>query len=86
MSVNGVDVLIALCIRAGNRIFRRWNNDLHLRPKLGHQTVYDALSIIRTIREEPAHIGINVSKQIMQCRFIAHMFSNQLLREDIASV
>jgi len=59
---DGIDVLIALCIRAANRVFRRRDNDLYLRPKLGHQTVYDALAIIRTIREELTHIGINVGK------------------------
>ena len=59
---DGIDVLIALCIRAVNRVFRRRDYDLSLRPKLVHQTVCDALAVIRTIREELGHIGINVSK------------------------
>ncbi|MEP3329806.1 hypothetical protein [Sedimentitalea sp.] len=40
---DGIDVLIALCICAVNRVFRRRDYDFNLRPKLVHQTVCNIL-------------------------------------------
>ncbi|MEO9781318.1 MAG: hypothetical protein ABJO75_02515 [Sedimentitalea sp.] len=80
-----IDVPIALFIRAVNRVFRRRDYDLNLRPKCVHQTVCNALTVIFTIRQELIYTGINVGKQIRQCRFVAGMSYNQFRRSDRVS-
>ena len=84
MLSDDIDVVIALCILAANRVFRRRDNDLYPGPELILQAVYDTLAVIRTIRQKPACIFINVSEQVSQRRVIAHMFSGQLRRGDVA--
>ncbi len=85
MLSDGIDVVVALCILAVSCVLRRRENDINPAPELSDQAVCHPLAVMGTIRQKPAHIDINIGKQVWQRRFIAHMLRGHLRGNDIAS-
>ena len=71
---NGIDVSIALYIRAVARVFRwrDYRRDVGYKPR--YEPAVTALALINTVRQKLRHVGVSFGKRVRERCFAADMF------------